>query len=219
MVTIPVDLSLEIRSADGTSAAYYQTDEGHIREALHFLAAPRLFAQPHLLLTSESCAAMLPCKGIDIVRVHTSASLPIRFPLKLPIGLFDIVEDSEELRGGRFSEIENHQAGRPAEAVHRASHVKIRTLGGWSVSLKVEAAISGKAQDERQLFYHLPDVPTIKFRLEAGGFGLTNTNNISCASASPKPEAISGVALPLTLRSWTASPEREHKTARALDHP
>ena len=50
MTTNPIDLTIELRSANGSSTEFYQTDEEHVREALRLLAAPRLFAQPHLLL-------------------------------------------------------------------------------------------------------------------------------------------------------------------------
>jgi hypothetical protein len=65
--------------------------------------------------------------------------------------------------------------------------VEIHTLGGWTVTLKAVAMIRGNVQDERQLFSHLPDVPTIPFRLEEGGFGLINTANIIRASACAGP--------------------------------
>jgi hypothetical protein len=81
--------------------------------------------------------------------------------------------------------------------------VDILTLGGWTVTLKAVAMIRGSVQDERQLFSHLPDMPTIPFRLEEGGFGLINTANIMRASAWPKPEALAGTAMPLALRRWT----------------
>jgi hypothetical protein len=81
--------------------------------------------------------------------------------------------------------------------------VEIHTLGGWTVTLKTVAMIRGNVQDERQFFAQLPEVPTIPFRLEEGGFGLINTANILRASAWPKPEALPGIALPLALRRWT----------------
>jgi hypothetical protein len=59
------------------------------------LAAPQLFAQPRLLLASQHCASMIPCKGIDMILVRTFARTPLKFPLNLPLGLFDIVEQPE----------------------------------------------------------------------------------------------------------------------------
>lgn len=67
MNTIPVDLTVEFRSADGTSTEFYQANEERIRETLHLLAAPRLLAQPHLMLASEHGASLIPCRGIDMI--------------------------------------------------------------------------------------------------------------------------------------------------------
>jgi hypothetical protein len=83
--------------------------------------------------------------------------------------------------------------------------VEIHTLGGWTVTLKAVAMIRGNVQDERQLFSHLPEVPTVPFRRVEGGFGLINTANIIRASAWPKPEALPATSLPLALRRWNPS--------------
>lgn len=200
-----LDLTVELRSANGSSTEFYETDEERVRETLRSLAAPQLFAQPRLLLTSQHCASMIPCKGIDIILVRTLARTPLKFPLNLPIGLFDIVERPEGWPDDRSAAIE-HQNGEELEEQHRrALQVEIHTFGGWTVTLKTVATIRGNLQDERQLFSRLPDVPTIPFRLEEGGFGLINTANIMRATARPKPDALPGIALPLALRRWTPS--------------
>ena len=205
MTTTPIDLTLELRSANGSSAEFYQADEERVRETLRLLAAPQLFAQPRLLLASQHCASMIPCKGIDMILVRTFARTPLKFPLNLPVGLFDIVEQPEAWPDNKSAAME-HQNGQEHGQPHRRSlQVEIHTLGGWTVTLKAVAMIRGNVQDERQLFAHLPDVPTIPFRLEEGGFGLINTANIMRASAWPKPEALPGTALPLALRRWTPS--------------
>ena len=200
--TNPVDLTLELRSANGSSTEFYQANEEHVRETLRLLAAPRLFAQRHLLLASQHCASMIPCKGIDMILVRTFARTPLTFPLDLPLGLFDIVEQSEAWPDNKSGAIKD-QNGQPQR---RKALVEIHTLGGWNVTLKAMAMIRGSVQDERQFFSHLPDVPTIPFRLEEGGFGLINTANIMRASVWPKPEALPGIAMPLALHRWTASP-------------
>ena len=184
---------------------YYQTDEERVREALRLLAAPQLFAQRHLLLTSEHCASMIPCKGIDMILVRTSGRTPLKFPLNLPVGQFDLVEQPDAWPDNKWVAIDD-QNGQPHGQPHRRSaQVEIHTLGGWTVTLKAAAMIRGSVQDERQFFSHLPDVPTVPFRLEEGGFGLINTANIMRASARPKPEALPGIALPLEIRRWTPS--------------
>ena len=205
MNTNPLDLTLELRSANGSSTAFYQADEECIRETLRLLAAPRLFAQPHLLLASQHCASMIPCKGIDMILVRTFARMPLKFPLNLPVGLFDIVEQPEAWPDNRSAAMEDQNEQEHGQPHRRNSRMEIHTLGGWTVTLKMVAMIRGNVQDERQFFSHLPEMPTIPFRLQEGGFGLINTANIMRASAWPKPEALPGIALPLALRRWTPS--------------
>lgn len=194
--TNPIDLTLELRSANGSSTEFYQADEERVRETLRLLAAPQLFAQRHLLLASQHCASMIPCKWIDMILVRTLARTPLKFPLNLPVGLFDLVGQPDAWPDNKSVAIED-QNGQPHR---RQALVEIHTLGGWTVTLKALAMIRGSVQDERQFFSHLPDVPTIPFRLEEGGFGLINTANIMRASAWPKPEALPGIAMPLALR-------------------
>jgi len=205
ITTNPIDLTIELRSANGSSAEFYQADEERVRETLRLLAAPQLFAQRHLLLTSQHCASMIPCKGIDMILVRTFAQTPLKFPLNLPVGLFDIVEQSETWPDNKSAAIEDQNKQERVQPRRRSSQVEIHTLGGWTVTLKAVAMIRGNVQDERQLFSHLPDVPTVPFRLVEGGFGLINTANIVRASAWPKPEALPGIALPMELLRWTPS--------------
>jgi len=199
MTTSSVDLTLELRSANGSSTEFFQADEERIRETLGLLAAPRLFAQPHLLLASQHCASLIPSRGIDMILARTSAQTPLKFPLNLPAGLFNIVEQPDAWPDTSSAAIgdQNRQPRR------RDLQVEIHTLGGWTVALKMVAMIRGNVQDERHFFSHLPEMPTIPFRLEEGGFGLINTANIMRVSAWPKPEALPGIALPLVLRRWT----------------
>lgn len=205
MTKNPIDLTLELRSANGSSTEFYQADEESVREALRLLAAPQLFAQRHLLLTSQHCASMVPCKGIDMILARTSARTPLKFPLNLPVGLFDLVEQPEAWPDKESAAIKEQNGQQHGQSRRRSAQVEIHTLGGWAVTLKAVAMIRGNVQDERQLFSHLPDVPTIPFRLEEGGFGLINTGNIMRASAWPKPDAFPGIALPLELCRWTPS--------------
>ena len=205
MTTSPTDLTIELRSANGSSTEFYQADEERVRETLRLLAAPQLFAQRHLLLASQHCASMIPCKGIDMLLVRTFARTPLKFPLNLPVGLFDIVEQPEAWPDNKSAAIEEQNKQGCGQPRRRSSLVEIHTLGGWTVTLKAVAMIRGNVQDERQLFSHLPDVPTIPFRLEEGGFGLINIANITRARAWPKPEGLPGIALPLELRRWIPS--------------
>ena len=203
MITSTVDLTVELRSANGSSTEFYQADEERVRETLRLLAAPRLFAQPHLLLATQHCASMIPCKGIDMILARTSARTPLKFPLNLPAGQFDLVEQPDAWPHNKPAAVEGQNGQSHGQPRRRDSLVEIHTLGGWTVTLKAVAMIRGNVQDERQFFAQLPDVPTIPFRLEEGGFGLINTGNILRASAWPKPEQLPGIALPLALRRWT----------------
>lgn len=178
---------------------FYEAGEGRVLEALRLLAAPQFFAQPRLLLASQDCSSLISCKGVDLILVRTSAPTPLKFPLNLPMGLFDIVGEPEARVKSAGVERQNGQE----RAGRRSLQVEIRTLGGWTVSLKAVATIRGNLQDERQLFSRLPDIPTIPFRLEEGGFGLINSANILRATAKPKPIALPGIPLPLALRRWT----------------
>lgn len=195
LITNPMDLTIELRAANGLATEFYQADEECIRETLRLLAAPQLFAQRHLLVASQQCASIIPCKGIDMIIVRTTAQTPLKFPLNLPVGRFDIVEQ----RAVSLDQKSVATIDLTGQSNSRNAQVEIHTLGGWTVGLKVQAMISGNVQDERQLFSHLPDVPTIPFRLMEGGFGLINTANIIRASTWPKPAALPGIALPLDL--------------------
>jgi hypothetical protein len=199
MTTSPIDLTLEIRFANGSSTEFYATAGEHIHETLHLLSAPRLFTQPHLLLASQHSASMIPCKGIDMILARTSAPVPLKFPLDLPAGRFDAVEQLITWPDDDAAGTENLQ-GQPGQPRRRNSQVEIHTLGNWAVTLEAVALFRGSVQDERQFFSHLPEMPTIPFRLEEGGFGLINTANILHVSACPKPESIPETALPLTWR-------------------
>lgn len=205
MTTLTTDLSVELRFANGSSAEFYQDDEECVRETLRLLSAPQLFAQRHLLLASQHCASIIPCRGIDMIFVRTFARMPLKFPLNLPVGQFDLVEQPEQWPDNESDAIENQNKPERGLSHRRDAQVQIHTLGGWSVTLKAAAMIRGTVQDERQWFSHLPDVPTIPFRLGEGGFGVINTANIIRVSARPKPEALPGAALPLVLRRWTPS--------------
>ena len=180
---------------------FYEAGEGRVLEALRLLAAPQLFAQPRLLLASQDCASLISCRGVDLILVRTLAPTPLKFPLNLPMGLFDIVGEPEARVADKSSAVERQNG--QERAGRRSLQVEIRTLGGWTVSLKAVATIRGNVQDERQLFSRLPDIPTIPFRLQEGGFGLINSANILRATAKPKPVALPGIPLPLTLRRWT----------------
>src|SRR5512143_1166650 len=129
MTTNPIDLTIELRCTEGSSIEFYEAGEERVLEALRLLAAPQLFAQPRLLLASQDCASLITCRGVDLILVRTLAPTPLKFPLNLPMGLFDIVGEpgarvADKSTGGE------HQNG-PERAGRRSLQVEIRTLGGW----------------------------------------------------------------------------------------
>ncbi len=203
LTTNSVDLTVELRFANGATAEFHQTNSQRIRETLRLLAEPQLFAQHHLSLVSLHEASMIPCKGIDMILVRTFARAPLKFPLDLPVGRFDLVEQPEAWADQTPVAREDADGQPGGQPRRRDLRVEIHTLGGWAVTLKAVAMIRGHLQDERHLFSRLPEVPTIPFRLEGGGFGLINTTNILQARGRPKPEALPGKALPLEFRRWT----------------
>jgi hypothetical protein len=192
------DLTLELCSANGSSTEFHEIDAERVREALRLLAAPRLFAQPHLLLASRHSASIIPCKGIDMILARTSAPLPMKFPLNLPAGLFDIVEQGADWRDNKSAANQDHE-GQRGQPRRRNSQLEIHTIGGWTVNLQAVVMLRGNVQDELQFFAQLPNMPTIPFRLKEGGFGLINTGNIVRVSAWPKPDALPAISLPLEL--------------------
>lgn len=200
MTTSRIDLTVELRCADGTSAEFHQADEERIEQTLRLLAAPRLLSQPHLVLASEQSASMIPCRGIDMILARTSARSPVAFPLSLPSGLLDIMELSEDRPDDNFAATKTQHEQEPERARPLTSRVEVHTLGGWVVTLKAVTTARGSVQDERQLFAHLLDGPAIPFRLQEGGLGLIHPANITRVSAWPKPDALPATALPLALR-------------------
>lgn len=196
MNTPPIDLTTEIRSADGTSAEFFQSHEERIKKTLRLLVTPRLLTQPQLVLASERGVSTVPCRAIDMILARTSVQVPLRFPLKSPVGPLDISEFSDGPAGDVPASLEGHVGP-------TAFHVEIHTLGGWVTSLKLVAMTPGTVHDRRQALAHLLDLPVIPFRLEAGGIGLINPTNITRVSACPPPPALPETALPMDLIRWT----------------
>ena len=212
MNTIPVDLTVELRSADGTSTEFYEAEEERIRETLHSLAAPRLLSQPHLVLASEYGASMIPCRGIDMILARTSAQSPPIFPLIFPAGLLDITEAGEDVPDDNFF-TDLHDGDWPLGPL--VSHVEVQTLGGWTVTLKILATTGSTVHDQRQWLAHFMNLPVVAFRLQKGGIGLINPNNITRVSAYPTPDGVPETTLPLALRRCTPSLQRGGKPSLA----
>jgi hypothetical protein len=206
MTTNRTDLTLEIRSSDGTSTEYYQADEERIGKTLRLLFTPRLLTQPQLLLASEGGTSMIPCRAIDIILAHTSVQVPVIFPLKSPLGPINITEFQNEQSGeetAAANDLADSDCFEPLNPL--VSKVEIHTLGGWVSTLKVVAMTRGTVHDQRQSFAHLFGLPVIPICLKGGGIGLINPNNITRVSAYPTPEGMPETTLPMDLLRWTPS--------------
>jgi hypothetical protein len=61
------DLTLEVRSTDGMTAGFCQSDVERVDKALRFLSSPRLFAEPQLTLASEHAVTAIATRTIDMI--------------------------------------------------------------------------------------------------------------------------------------------------------
>ncbi len=204
MTTNPIDLTLELHSADGMVAEFYQTDAERIRKILRLLATPRLFTQPELIIASESHASAITARTIDVILARTGVDLPKILQLNSPAGPVDISEvdktcddSSPTVREGEGQCLDR--------IISRTFRVEIRTLGGWATVLEVRAQVQGTVQDRRLTFAHVFQVPVIPFSLRAGGIGFINPANLTRATAYPPPDSLPETALPLELLRWTPS--------------
>jgi len=198
-----VDLTVEVRSADGTSTEFYQTNEECIRKTLRSLTTPRVFTQPQLVLASEHSINTIPCRSIDMILARTLARTPLIFPLIFPAGLLDAVEAKSDWPGEPSTDEEQAGAG-IAGLSPRVSHLEIHTPGGWVVVLRL-LATARDTYDQRPASAQLCELPVIPFRLLEGGIGLINPNNITRVSTRPSPAALPETALPIDLLRWNPS--------------
>jgi hypothetical protein len=203
MITNRIDLTLELRSADGTSTEFYQADEERIRKTLRSLANPRLLTQPQLVLASDHGVNVVPVRGVDMILARTSAQSPPIFSLIFPAGLLDITEVGDDVPDDDFGE--EHYEGDSQPPIPLVSHVKVQTLGGWTVALKILATTGTTLHDQRQWFAHFMNLPVVAFRLQNGGIGLINPNNVTRVSAYPTPDGVPETTLPMDLLRWTPS--------------
>jgi hypothetical protein len=198
MTTTNIDMTIEIRSEDGSHTQFYQSDEDLIGKILNQLFTPRLFTQPWLTLASERSVSTIPCRTIDLILVRTPA-IP---PLLLPPGWLDSVEVGPE---AFYSEAVLNSANYPndeylpAEAEGATSYVEIHTTGDWLIALKLRTAIQETIQDQRQLLAYFFDLPVIPFRLTTGGAGFINPAKISRVTVYPPFKGTAETGLPADL--------------------
>jgi len=110
-----IDLTLEVRSADGTAAEFYQPDAERVGKALRFLSTPRLFAEPQLTFASEHCVTAIATRTIDVILARTNAPLPAVLPLKSPAGPIDISEVAKCAPEDYESVVSTRETGRTAK--------------------------------------------------------------------------------------------------------
>ena len=175
-MTTTLDLTIEIRSADGVATEFYETDGARIRKTLLELMTPRLLTQPQLRLAWEYGVHEIPIRTIDVILARARAPAPVIFPLIFPAGLLDIAE----VRGDQLDSglAEHADADWSSQASPVTSQWEIHTAGGWVGRLKMLAMNRGRIQGERRSLTHFLNLPAIPFRLEGGGIGLINPNNI-----------------------------------------
>jgi hypothetical protein len=198
--TTPIDLTVEIRCADGKSTEFYQNDEGRIRKVLQALASPRLLTQSQLAVASEHGATVIPVREIDMILARTSGAAPLTFPLIFPAGLLDITEASGGAAGDDCYE-ECFDGDSPVNPL--VAQVEVHTLGGWMVNLRIMAPAGNLVHHHRHWFAHFMQLPVVAFRLQQGGIGLINPNNLTRVSAHPQPDGVPDAALPMELLRWT----------------
>jgi hypothetical protein len=194
-----VDLTIEVRSADGTSAEFYQTDEECILKTLRLLTSPRLLTQPQLVLASEHSANTIPCRSIDIILARTAVRTPLIFPLIFPAGLLDLAEVQNDWRLDDSACAADQTGLGTPRLSPLVSHLGIHTVGGWSVALRALATARDSVQDQIQPSARLSSLPMVPFRLLEGGIGLINPNNITCVSTKPAHDVLPESALPMDL--------------------
>jgi hypothetical protein len=210
-----LDLTLEVRSADGTAVEFYQPDPERVGKALRFLSNARLFAEPQLTLASEHWVTAIATRTIDVILARTNAPVPEVLPLKSPAGPIDISEVAKCVSEDDESVVLDKRGRRNSEAMNsRSFRVEVYTLGGWSNILEVRAEIRGTVHDRRQTFAHIFQVPVIPFKLWTGGVGFINPSNLTRVTACPAPDSLPDTALPMESLPW--NPFRARTNANAV---
>jgi hypothetical protein len=210
-----IELTLEVRSADGTAAEFYQADAEHIGKALRFLSRPRLFTEPQFVLASEKWATVLAPRTIDVILARTTAPVPEVLPLKSPAGPIDISEVEEGLLDEDRSVVFGQRDRGNVNGMNsRSFRVEVRTVGGWTNILAVGAQIRGTVQDRRHTFTHIFQLPVIPFKLCTGGIGFINPRNLTRATVYPAPDSLPDTALPVEFLRWTPAVRRPQRVPR-----
>jgi hypothetical protein len=199
-----IDLTLEVRSVDGTVAEFCQSDPGRVARALRFLSSARLFAEPQLTLASEQWCTAIATRSIDVILARTNAPIPEVLPLKSPAGPIDISEGSHLVPEDDESLVVSARRQEMPSPNARSFRVEVYTIGGWTNVLQVRAQVRGTVLDRRQTFSHMFQIPVIPFKLSSGGIGFINPGNLTRATAYPAPDSLPDTALAMELLRWNA---------------
>jgi hypothetical protein len=217
-MTIPtLDLTLEIRSVDGSCTEFFQDEEESANATLRLLTAPRLFAQPLLMLASPESVSIVPSRTIDMLLAHTLASVPLQWPRALA----DIVEVPGDDNGSwQDSEVHDSEPG-----LTTSMRMQVYTAGGWAITLELTPAAQLTVHDQRVLLAHFFDLPVVPFRLAAGGIGLINPSQIIRATGQPAAtsehasnwpglKSIPNTALPVQFLRWIPRGKHDRKLSQ-----
>ena len=209
-----IDLTLEVRSADGTVAEFCQSDPERAAKVLRFLSSPRLFAEPQLTLASEHWVTAIATRSIDVILARTNAPIPEVLPLKSPAGPIDISEVAHLVPEDDESLVITERRREVPPLNARSFRVEVYTIGGWTNILQVRAQVRGTVLDRRQTFSHMFQIPVIPFKLSSGGIGFINPSNLTRATAYPAPDSLPDTALAMELLRWNPlAPKTPYKTA------
>ena len=198
MTSIHKDLTLDIRSEDGSDTQYFQDDENAICKVFDELASPKLFSQPLLTLTSQQSVSAIPSRTIALILART----PNPPPLRLPLGWLDFVEIGIEAFHDQTPPIVTgvaEPAGLPGEPARLNSLVEIHTVGDWRITLKLQTAVQATIPEQRRTFAQLVNLPVLSFRLEEGGLGFINSGKITRVTIFPAIAGMTDVGLPANL--------------------
>ncbi len=190
MITTSQDLTIDICTEDGARTRFVQSDQASAQATLRLLLSPRLFTPPFLTLASEQSTSAIPTRTIDMILAH----VPSPPPLLLPGGWVDAVEVTDNA----LVNLADWEASAAAEEKH-VMLAEVHTCGDWMLRLKLETIIPASIQEERHLWNHFLELPTIPFRLKAGGIGVINPANIVRATVCPPVDGAADSALPADL--------------------
>jgi hypothetical protein len=175
---------------------FYQGGIDCVETRLNLLIHPRLFTQSLLVLASEHEVTPILSRTIDLIRINSSAIVP----LVMPSGVRSIEEVTAETLSVESGVPEAEGDG--AMNKTKPEFVELHMSGGWFLSLRLEVITTEAIQDLRQVFMHFYDLPMLPFRCLSGGAGFINPANIFRMTIRPRLEGVPANAFPAGLLRW-----------------